>query len=45
MRLINWLAAPVALIAGAATMTIIMARASGTGTCGTWLSIILPVCR
>lgn len=45
MRLIIWLAVPVALLAGAATVTIIEAWADGTGTCGTWLSIILPVCQ
>jgi hypothetical protein len=45
MRLIIWLAAPVAVLAAAATVTIIEAWGSGTGSCGTWLSVILPVCR
>ena len=45
MRLIIWLAAPVALLAAGATVTIINAWVNGTGICGTWLLIILPVCQ
>jgi hypothetical protein len=44
MRLIIWLAVPVAVLAGAAVVTIIQSWVDGTGYCHTWLSIILLYC-
>jgi hypothetical protein len=44
MRLIIWLAAPVAVLAGAAVVTIIRSWVDGTSACYTWLSIILLYC-
>jgi hypothetical protein len=44
MRLIIWLAAPVAVLAGVAVVTIIQSWVDGTNFCHTWLSMILLYC-
>lgn len=45
MRVIIWLAAPVAVLSAVGIVTIIQSWVNGTGYCDTWLSIILPYCR
>jgi uncharacterized membrane protein len=45
MRLVIWLALPVGLLLLAASVTVILAVAHGTGYCGTWLSMLTPDCR
>jgi len=44
MRLVIWLGVPVGLLLVAASVTVILEMAHGTGYCATWLSILAPDC-
>jgi uncharacterized membrane protein len=45
MRLVIWLAVPVGVLVAAVGVTVILEMASGSGYCGTWLSILAANCR
>jgi len=44
MKLVIWLAVPIGLLLLAATVTVIVEMASGSGYCHTWLAFLSPDC-
>jgi hypothetical protein len=45
MRLVIWLALPVAILGFAVLFTIVLSWSQGGSFCSTWMSAALPLCR
>jgi hypothetical protein len=45
MRVVIWLAFPVAILGFAVLITIILNWSHGTPFCGSWMHAVLPACR